>query len=576
MVGQWRSEKGWPDCATKPGLGDDVGMHSGLDICLKRVANGNLIEESGKDAAKTIQLMLVSREQGDAAMMETRMRTRRRWRYILLTLLSVVLLGVLATFMLSTLYRQYRTTQQELTGAQCILHLQDVAILVQGMRGLRLIQNHAQGDQIDASLHELSAQLLTEVGRLEPRVYPDLNCLRPEQVEQVRHYARSQLAPDRGASIDEATRLVSALHDLMQDAAYTSGLVLDLEPGSYFLANLLALRLPALIESVGRLRGQAAALVAADTWSKEDSRQMPSRMEGVRIALDQVEMELRAFTAVLPSMAKRLDDIRDEVRRNLTGFLGVTGRVERDKLAGGDALTLFDQGSQAIGSVRILHGLVQEELDRLLQARINALRGQITAAWLAMLGLLAAVLYLHTSFYRRERRLMERLELMATTDVLTGAGNRTRFEEDFTRYLMEADRYDRPLSIVMLDIDHFKRINDRYGHAVGDSVLRQVAKVVETQIRSADALYRWGGEEFCVLSPETMLEGARESAERIRIAVAGADFGAVAEVTVSLGVAQWQAGELADALLRRVDGAMYAAKQAGRNRVELAPPFDPD
>jgi len=142
--------------------------------------------------------------------------------------------------------------------------------------------------------------------------------------------------------------------------------------------------------------------------------------------------------------------------------------------------------------------------------------------------------------------------------------------------LMEADRYDRPLSIVMLDIDHFKRINDRYGHAVGDSVLRQVAKVVETQIRSADALYRWGGEEFCVLSPETMLEGARESAERIRIAVAGADFGAVAEVTVSLGVAQWQAGELADALLRRVDGAMYAAKQAGRNRVELAPPFDPD
>ncbi len=507
-------------------------------------------------------------------MAETGLRTRRRLRYVLLAILSAAFLAVAAALLLSTLNRQYQTTHHELSGAQCILHLQDVAILVQQMRGLRLIQDTAGDDRIAAVLHELSTQLLAEVGYLETHSYAGLTCLHPRQIAQMRLYIRRQPATadglDRGGDFDEASDLVAGVRDTMLDAAYTSALVRDTDAGPYFLANLLALRLPALIDASGRLRGQAAALAVANRWSEEDSRQTANRMEGVRIALEQVEMELRAFMTERPSLAKRLAGSRDEVHSALNDFLSVTGGVLGGGQSGVEAIELFDRGSQAIGSVRILHGLVLQELDGLLRARIVVLRRQLVVAWLAVLGLLAAVLYLHTSFYRRERLLSERLESLATTDALTRAGNRTRFEEDFARHLMEAERYGRTLSIIMLDIDHFKRINDRYGHTVGDLVLRQLTKVVEAQIRSADAFYRWGGEEFCVLSPETMLEGARESAERIRNAVAGADFGAVSGVTVSLGVAQWQDGESADVLLNRVDGALYAAKQAGRNRVVIA------
>ncbi len=499
---------------------------------------------------------------------------RSHWRlgFVLLALVSAALLGIVAALVLKPLYWQQQATQRELTGAQCILHLQDVAILVQQMRGLRLIRNQVPDAAIDARLLELSAQLLDAVGHLETRDYRGLTCLRLDQAAMLRHFSRRQVVPDgeRVAVADEADQLVRELQGRMQDAAYVSTLGQDWEPGSYFLANLLALRLPGLIEAVGRLRSQAAALVAVQHWSDEDSRQMTGRREGVRIALDLVETELRAYATVLPTLAKHQDDGRDEVRRALADFLVVTGRIERNGPSGVEALALFDQGSQALGSIRLLHGQVAQELDALLRTRQASLRQRILLAWLATLGLLVALLILHLRFDRRERRLLKKLEDLATTDTLTHVGNRARFEEDFVRHLIEAVRYGRPLSVIMLDIDHFKQINDRHGHAVGDQVLRAVATIVGAEVRSADALYRWGGEEFCVLSPETVLAGARESAERIRNAVAGADFGTVAGVTISLGVAQWRDGEEADALLRRVDAALYAAKQQGRNRVETA------
>jgi diguanylate cyclase (GGDEF)-like protein len=141
------------------------------------------------------------------------------------------------------------------------------------------------------------------------------------------------------------------------------------------------------------------------------------------------------------------------------------------------------------------------------------------------------------------------------------------------RELAEARRYARSLSCLLLDIDYFKTVNDTYGHAAGDTALRQAARVLSESVRGSDMVCRYGGEEFLVLAPETALEGAAALAEKIRLGVSSRLFGdreRVFTLTLSVGVAQLDGGESGNDMIARADEALYQAKQAGRNRVEAA------
>lgn len=168
------------------------------------------------------------------------------------------------------------------------------------------------------------------------------------------------------------------------------------------------------------------------------------------------------------------------------------------------------------------------------------------------------------------RRLVQE---MAVTDGLTGICNRRHFMDLAGAEFLKAGHEDLPLSVMMVDADHFKTINDRYGHASGDEVLRSIPQVAKDCVRRADVLARYGGEEFVVLLPLTGAGDAAEVAERLRAAVEAlhipATDGAVLRVTVSVGVAtrQPQTPSLS-ALLKAADEALYRAKAAGRNRVE--------
>ncbi len=157
----------------------------------------------------------------------------------------------------------------------------------------------------------------------------------------------------------------------------------------------------------------------------------------------------------------------------------------------------------------------------------------------------------------------------AFIDSLTGVKNRTAFDSNFSRELEFCRRKECDLSLIVLDIDLFKRINDRYGHIVGDEVLRQVAQSVEKTIRSSDALYRYGGEEFTIVLNGTDEAGARLLAERIRQNVENLSLESLQDlqVTLSLGLASLRGSESADQLFMRADAALYQAKREGRNRV---------
>lgn len=183
---------------------------------------------------------------------------------------------------------------------------------------------------------------------------------------------------------------------------------------------------------------------------------------------------------------------------------------------------------------------------------------------LGMLALQAAAAIQRT-------RLHEETERLATTDGLTGLLNRRTFNTVLDRRFREADRYRRPLSLLLLDIDHFKKVNDTHGHPAGDAVLRGVARIAQRCARETDAVARYGGEELALILPETDADGARAVAERIRKAVEAAQHpteqGAV-RVTVSIGVATQ--GPSPEEMVEGADKALYRAKQGGRNRVEEA------
>jgi diguanylate cyclase (GGDEF)-like protein len=161
------------------------------------------------------------------------------------------------------------------------------------------------------------------------------------------------------------------------------------------------------------------------------------------------------------------------------------------------------------------------------------------------------------------------LERIAVTDRLTGLYNRTKLDEVFANELARVERYGESVAIILADIDHFKSVNDTYGHQVGDSVLVEFAATLRKLTRETDTAGRWGGEEFLVICPHLDLDGARILAERIRAAVAGHSFSVVGQKTCSFGVASYRPGDTADTMVKRADEALYEAKQHGRDRVVL-------
>ena len=170
-------------------------------------------------------------------------------------------------------------------------------------------------------------------------------------------------------------------------------------------------------------------------------------------------------------------------------------------------------------------------------------------------------------------RMHESTTEMALTDVLTQLPNRRRLEADLAREMMAATRYGRPLSFVMLDVDHFKAYNDTLGHQAADVALQQVARVVAGELRGSDTAYRYGGEEFALILRETPLKEAAVAAERVRTAVerSFARPGEPRQITISLGVATMpdHAASI-EQLVAAADHAMYASKGSGRNRVSIA------
>lgn len=162
------------------------------------------------------------------------------------------------------------------------------------------------------------------------------------------------------------------------------------------------------------------------------------------------------------------------------------------------------------------------------------------------------------------------LEVLSVTDRLTGLYNRRKLDLVLEEELSRSRRYGTDFSVVMMDIDHFKQVNDKHGHGTGDAVLVGMARILQQKTRESDALARLGGEEFVIVCRNSALDGCRATAEKIREEIERQHFPVAGRVTASFGVCTSHPDDSAEAMLARADAALYRAKAAGRNRVECA------
>ena len=160
------------------------------------------------------------------------------------------------------------------------------------------------------------------------------------------------------------------------------------------------------------------------------------------------------------------------------------------------------------------------------------------------------------------------LEILSVTDKLTGLANRRKLESALQSELLRARRYGKIFSVILLDVDHFKAVNDTYGHQAGDEVLVRLAALLTAKARETDLVGRWGGEEFLIVCPETSLALVSTLAERYRVELERQNFGEIGQITSSFGVTACEEGDDVPRLIQRADQALYRAKESGRNRVE--------
>jgi diguanylate cyclase (GGDEF)-like protein/PAS domain S-box-containing protein len=307
----------------------------------------------------------------------------------------------------------------------------------------------------------------------------------------------------------------------------------------------------------------------------------PDKINASTISLsEQREIELQRFKAIIETsddaiISKTMDGIIKSWNRGAERIFGYTAEEVIDK-----PMTIFfpqdrlDEESNIL--LRISRGERVEHFETVRVCKdgrlvdISATISPISDTHGKIVGVskIARDITERIKATEELKRLNEILVRQATSDPLTGIANRTKFNEVLEIEMARSRRFALPLSLIMIDIDRFKTINDTYGHNAGDNVLREFASRVSKSIRKNDLFTRWGGEEFMILVTNVTRSGTVIFAEKLRLEIETFDFSPFGRITCSFGVTEFEKNDTIDSFIKKVDIALYRAKSAGRNRVE--------
>lgn len=278
------------------------------------------------------------------------------------------------------------------------------------------------------------------------------------------------------------------------------------------------------------------------------------------------------FRKVMEQQGEKWLYLAVPVQANSANCLKCHGRPEQ---APGDLVRMYGDKAgfhEQIGRKRALIS-IRVPMSKVLEEGRDQARILILSTFLVLTAVYLLILIFMRRLDAKHQIILDQnreLERLSVTDPLTGLLNRSGFQKLLESREREARRHGTPLALVMVDIDHFKQINDRYGHARGDTVLKSFSALLRHNLRGEDLLSRWGGEEFLILLPHQDVAGGVASAEKLRKATEQGEFAPVEHLTASFGVAAYLPEEEMDAWIARADQALYEAKNSGRNRVVSA------
>jgi diguanylate cyclase (GGDEF)-like protein len=331
------------------------------------------------------------------------------------------------------------------------------------------------------------------------------------------------------------------------------------------------------VATLNAMRGERGYLLTGDTSFLQPYEQAAPRLKPLTDHLERLVQDD-------PEQSRQTQSLSTEIE-TYTAWLE---SVIADKRAGRGDLALAKvkrgEGRQWIEAImNSLERIEANEAELLAQrsataqrrARANELyQYMLTALGLALLVISAFAVRSVRRATAAELALRDELRRRAMTDELTGLANRREFMASLERAISAARRNRRPLALAIVDIDHFKRVNDTYGHPAGDAVIRKIATEAVDIMRGQDTVGRLGGEEFAVVLPDCSAEDAMAACERLRLEVRESDLqietGEQIFVTLSTGIAVFESGDTPEAMIARADRALYAAKNGGRDRVLLA------
>lgn len=370
--------------------------------------------------------------------------------------------------------------------------------------------------------------------------------------------------------------------DLLTVAMPVNNYLIDGDPSESMLFTQLSHRVDLAFDEAAPERftqAQERELIVSARSQWQEARQIGEALLSLRdpIGDPQAAREMKRFDAHVYLSVGLLEQIHD-ISRRLIDADRATARITRTR----SILITFGAFTAALA----ISLLVSAALARSILAGVGALRqgaARLSAGELSHRVILAhrdELGELATAFNVMAEKLEESqkaLYELATRDGLTGLYNHNTFYTLLADELARAQRFKRPVALLMLDIDHFKHVNDTHGHQAGDAILKWLSELLIQRARAIDRVCRYGGEEIAVILPEADLETAANTAERLRAAVEVQPFdvntGASLRITVSIGVASWPLhGDSADTLVAAADAALYIAKRSGRNRISRYEP----
>lgn len=344
-------------------------------------------------------------------------------------------------------------------------------------------------------------------------------------------------------------------------------------------------------ETLTEVEATLLTLKDAETYQRRFLEGRADSLEHFHLTKEETKRKLahlKTLTARNPRHQERLAKLEPVIHKKLDRMNESLSLRKLAEVSNVKSAALSDEEIQEMDNIGQLLGDMRADEEATLQNRLAASSSSLTTVGLAFGGLFVLIVFLLLLVFflvkkdlTIQRQLQDRLLVLASVDELTTLYNRREINRRFADEVERSRRYGQPLSLLLLDVDHFKSINDKFGHPAGDEVLRSVAYRIRDCVRSVDIAGRFGGEEFAIILPNTDRDGAFMIAERVRQGISGEPFELTNEsnetltvpITISIGVSSTEKGETDEDAFRTADTALYQAKSEGRDRTVLFEQF---